>query len=273
MKRLFAALFLFVIMMTSAVAQQRQEGYYPPDIEAIRRANRVVVAMTKFDSPPFYSGADNNLQGVDVEIARQVGRMLNVPVVFRRDANTFAEVVEQIRNKQADIAISKLSITGPRLSMVRFSQPYVQLRQAMIVNRLWMSQNANGRTPAEVIRTFNGSIAFIEGSSYSTFARINFPNASYAPESSWDNIVNGVMEGRYAAGYRDDFEIKRIAFERSSASISTRTVVIRDSLDNIAAAVHPENLQLLSIVNFVIANNFNNITVDTLIKRLREETR
>lgn len=272
MKKIMLALFLFFVMASTAIAQSSQ-GYFPPDIESIRRANRLVVAMTSFDSPPFYSGTPGNMSGVDVEIANQIGRILNVPVHFRRDAATFQETVEQVRNKTADIAISKLSVTGPRMLMVRFTQPYVQLRQAMVVNRLWMSQHAEGRTSAEVIRTFNGPIAFIRGSSYDTFARSNFPNATYHPETSWDNIVNGVMEGRYAAGYRDDFEIKRIAFERPSASITTRSVVIQDSLDNIAAAVHPESLQLLSIANFVITNNFNNITVESLIRRLREEQR
>lgn len=272
MKKIISFLFLFFVMVTSAAAQSTQ-GYFPPDIESIRRANRLVVAMTRFDNPPFYSGTPDNMIGLDVDIANQIARILNVPVQFRRDAATFQDTVEQVRAKQADIAISKLSITGPRMTMVRFTQPYVQLRQAMIVNRLWMSQNANGRTPAEIIRTFDGPIAFIRGSSYDTFARANFPNATYHPETSWDAVVAGVMEGKYAAGYRDDFEIKRIATERPSASITTRTVVIQDSLDNIAAAVHPDSQQLLSIANFVIQNNFNNITVETLIKRLREEQR
>lgn len=270
MKKLLSALFLFFVMTTMAVAQP---GYFTPDIESIRRANKLVVVMTKFDNPPFYSGTPDKMIGLDVDIANQIGRILNVSVEFRRDAATFQETVEQVRNKQADIAISKLSITGPRMTMVRFTQPYVQLRQAMVVNRLWMSQNANGRTSSEIIRTFNGPISFIRGSSYDTFARANFPNATYHPESSWDNVINGVMEGRYAAAYRDDFEIKRVATERPSASISTRTVVIQDSLDNIAAAVHPDSQQLLSITNFVIQNNFNNITVESLIKRLREEQR
>lgn len=271
MRRALIALVLLVASSVTALAQQRTEGYYPPDVESIRRAGRLVVAMTSFDSPPFYSGTAGEIRGLDVDIANQVAAVLRVPVHFRRDASTFAEVVEQVRNRQADVAISKLSITGPRMTMVRFSTPYVQLRQALIVNRLWMSQNANGRASAEIIRTFNGSIAFMRGSSYDTFARANFPRASYMPETSWDRVVENVMNGTYAAGFRDDFEIKRIAFERPSASITTRSIIIQDSVDNIAAAVHAENHQLLSIVNFVIQNQFSNVTVDTLIARLRAE--
>jgi ABC-type amino acid transport substrate-binding protein len=243
----------------------------PPDIAAIKKKNVLIVSMTKKDVPPFFSGDAENVRGLDVEIARRIGVLLGVPVEFRRDAESFAEVVEQVRDGRADLAVSKLSVTGPRLLTVRFSEPYIKLKQAMIINRLWLSQNSQGREVYEVLRTFNGKISFIKNSSYDTFARANFPKAVYLPEESWDTIINNVTNGKIAAGYRDEFEIKKISFEKPEAAITTKTVTISDSIDNIAVAVNNNSIQLLSVVNYVIRNEYSNIDTKKLMDRYKAE--
>jgi polar amino acid transport system substrate-binding protein len=270
MKKLFAFLFALVAI-TSNAQLPNSTAQLPTDIAKIKKNNVLVVAMTKKDNPPFFSGEGDAIKGIDVDIARRVGAMLNVPVEFRRDADSFAEVVEQVRTNKADIAVSKLSITGPRLQTVRFSAPYVKLKQSLIVNRLWLSQNSKGREIYEVIRGFDGKISFIRNSSYDTFARTNFPSAVFQPEDSWDAIVAKVMSGEYAAGYRDEFEIKKISFERPEAAITTKTVTISDSVDNIAVAVHWNSTHLLSVVDYVIKNDFSNVDTKKLMDRYKSE--
>jgi ABC-type amino acid transport substrate-binding protein len=274
MKKLLTLLFVLVTGLTSAHAVAQMAGStvpLPTDIAAIKKKNVLIIAMTKKDVPPFFSGEGDDIRGLDVEIARRIGVMIGVPVQFRRDAESFAEVVEQVRDGRADLAVSKLSITGPRLLTVRFSEPYIKLKQAMIINRLWLSQNSQGREVHEVLRTFNGKISFIKNSSYDTFARINFPKAVYAPEDSWDTIINNVTNGAIAAGYRDEFEIKKISFEKPEAAITTKTVTISDSIDNIAVAVNVNSPQLLSIVNYVIKNEYSNIDTKKLMDRYKAE--
>ena len=274
MKKLLTLLFVLVTGFTSAHAVAQIAGStipLPADIAAIKKANVLIVAMTKKDVPPFFSGDEENIRGLDVEIARRIGVLLGVPVQFRRDAESFAEVVEQVRSGGADIAVSKLSVTGPRLQVVRFSDPYVKLRQSLVVNRLWLSQNSQGKETYQVIRDFNGKISFIKNSSYDTFARINFPNATFLPEEKWDVIIDKVTRGEIAAAYRDEFEIKKIAFEKPDAAITTKSITISDSVDNIAVAVHPRSVQLLSIVNHVIKNEYNNIDTKKLMDRYKAE--
>ena len=270
MKKLLALVFL---LLTSVVYAQLPTSTIPlpPDIAAIKKKNVLIVSMTKKDVPPFFSGDAENIRGLDVEIARRIGVLVGVPVEFRRDAESFAEVVEQVRDGRADLAVSKLSITGPRLLTVRFSDPYIKLKQAMIINRLWLSQNSQGREVHEVLRTFNGKISFIKNSSYDTFARANFPKAVYLPEDSWDTIINNVTNGKIAAGYRDEFEIKKISFEKPEAAITTKTVTISDSIDNIAVAANVNSPQLLSIVNYIIRNEYSNIDTKKLMDRYKAE--
>jgi ABC-type amino acid transport substrate-binding protein len=274
MKKLLTLLIVLVSSFTSAHAVAQMAGStvpLPTDIAAIKKANVLIVAMTKKDVPPFFSGEGDNIHGLDVEIARRIGVLLGVPVQFRRDAESFAEVAEQVREGKADLAVSKLSITGPRLQVVRFSDPYVRLKQSLIINRLWLSQNSQGKETYQVIRDFNGKISFIKNSSYDTFARINFPNATFIPEEKWDVIIDNVTKGTIAAAYRDEFEIKKIAFEKPDAAISTKTIAISDSVDYIAAAVNPKSIQLLSVVNYVIKNEYANIDTKKLMDRYKAE--
>jgi len=274
MKKLFTLLFVLITSLTSAHAVAQMTGStvpLPADIAAIKKANVLVVAMTKKDVPPFFSGEGDDIRGLDVEIARRIGVLLGVPVQFRRDAESFAEVVEQVRDGRADIAVSKLSVTGPRLQVVRFSDPYVKLRQSLVINRLWLSQNSQGREVYQVIRSFDGKISFIRNSSYDTFARINFPNATFLPEDKWDVIIDNVTKGTIAAAYRDEFEIKKISFEKPDAAITTKSITISDSVDNIAIAVNPKAVQLLSIVNYVIKNEYSNIDTKKLMDRYKAE--
>ena len=270
MKKLLLLLF---VLISSVVHAQLPTSTVPlpADIAAIKKANVLIVAMTKKDNPPFFSGEGDDIRGLDVEIARRIGVMLGVPVQFRRDAESFAEVVEQIREGKADVAVSKLSVTGPRLQVVRFSDPYIKLRQSLVINRLWLSQNSQGREVYQVIREFNGKISFIRNSSYDTFARTNFPNAIFLPEDKWDVIIDKVTRGDIAAAYRDEFEIKKIAFEKPDAAITTKSITISDSVDNIAIAVNPKSLQLLSIINYVIKNEYNNIDTKKLMDRYKIE--
>lgn len=261
--------FLFLILFLFCFKAHAQT-VYPPDIAEIKQRDKLIVAMTAFDTPPFYGGTINNMSGLDVDIAKKVAKILGVPVVFNRDATSFAGVIDQVVSGKADMAISKLSITGPRMNVVKFSTPYVRLHQAMIVNRLWLSQNTKNGDQETTIKTFNGSISFIANSSYDTFARTSFPRAIYRPETSWDNIVNGVISGKYSAGFRDEFEIKRLTMEKPTASIHTKTVVFTDSVDNIAAAVPPNNTHLLTIIDHVIKNDYNNIEVKNLLSMLKK---
>jgi len=245
----------------------------PNDIAQIKAKNVIVVAIKSGDVPPFFAGEGDDIRGLDVEISKKIAEILKVDVKFKRDAKSFSEVVEQVASGNADIAVSKLSITGPRLQIVRFSIPYLTLRQSLVINRLWLSNNSANRPIHIVIRNFDGKVAFMKGSSYDTFARINFPKATFVPETDWNVVIKKVMSGEVAAGFRDEFEIKKISFENPEASLTTKSITISDSVDNIAVAVNFKSTHLLAIVDFVIKNEFSNIDTKKLMNRYKEESK
>jgi len=239
----------------------------PPDIGDIEAGKQLVVGMTKFDNLPFYGVRDGELIGIDVDIARQIGKVLGVAVRFDRSAASFQDVVQLVIDGKVHAGISKLSITPGRMKTVSFSAPYLELRQAVLVNRLWLSQNGADRDLAEVVRGYRGSVGLIAGTSYEAFSKINFPRATYIPRTNWDEVLGDVMSGRTGLAYRDEFEVKRVFIDRPDSSISVKSVVLTDNKDYIAVAVGYRSSQLLQIINFVLRDKFSSLNVDRVIAR------
>ncbi|AWB50674.1 amino acid ABC transporter substrate-binding protein (plasmid) [Gemmobacter aquarius] len=262
--------------LSPASAQVVASGAAPlplaPDVAAIVDRGTLIVAMTSFDNPPFYSGSGKHLEGIDVTLAERVAEALGVKVEFNRDAETFNDVVAKVALGQADLAISKISRTHARAQVVAFSEPYARLRHALIFNRLKLARMTEGRDIAEVVRHFEGSIGVIENSSFATFAKERFPHATVVPFKTWDEVIEATIAGKVDASYRDEFEIRKVAVDRPDASISLRTVTINDARDSIAVAAPWDRPRLLGIVNQVIDERATQVTADELIALYRAST-
>ena len=79
------------------------------------------------------------------------------------------------------------------------------------------------------------------------------------------------MSGRSAGAYRDEFEMKKISFEKPDAALSTKVITISDAVDDIAVAVNYQSPQLLAIIDYVITNQYSNINVKKLMDRYKSE--
>ena len=238
-------------------------------VAAIQDRGRIIVAMTRFDNPPFYGGDGEAFAGIDVTLAKRLGDALGVKVVFDREAPSFDEVVNRVVQGKADIAISKLSRTYKRTAQIAFSDPYLRLRHALVFNRLRLAQLAGGRDIAGTVRSFNGTLGVIGHSSFAGFARQRFPDAKVLAFPRWEDAVRAVIEGRVDAAYRDEFEIRKIAVDNRDATLKLRTVAISDAKDSIAMAVSWDAPRLLAIANQVIDNSPQQLTVEDLIERYR----
>ena len=120
-----------------AVAQSPSRPELPRDLQSIVDAKALRVAVTRFDLPSFHvRGPDGALLGPEIEMAQQIGRALGVKVNFVDNAESFDSVVDFVAAGRADIGVSKLSQTYSRLKHVRFSEPYVTLRHALLFNRV-----------------------------------------------------------------------------------------------------------------------------------------
>ncbi len=239
-----------------------------PGIARIVNRGELVVAMLGVDTPPFFYVKNGELVGLEVDLARALARELKVHVRFDRSARTFNEVVDIVARQDADLGISKLSRTLTRAQMISFTQPYLRLNHAFIVNRVKFAELARDRPLPVVVRGFRGSIGVIAKSSFSDYARKNFPLAELREFPSWGEVLDALDKGQIMAAYRDEFEIKRILKSDPTASLTLRTVTFKDLEDTLGIAVGIQDPILLAYVNQFLSESPEKMTIDKVLKAL-----
>ena len=239
------------------------------DIGQILQRGELVVAMLGSDSPPFFQMKDDTLVGTDVRMAEQIAKELKVGLRFDRSAKSFNEVVEIVARGDADLGVSKLSRTLARAQSVRFSDPYLSLNHALILNRLEFAKLSRDTPLPTVLRSFTGSIGVIDKSSFADFATRNFPKAKIVPYTSWNAVINAVKKGEVVGAYRDEFEIRRILKQDPSLALTLRTVTLKDLNDTLGIAVSASSPTLLAFVNQYLAQRTEKLTVDSVLAELK----
>lgn len=267
--RLVAALWLIPGLALTAPAESSE---LPEDIERIKERGRIVIAMVENDAPPFFFHDGNGeLKGLDIRLAEGIAEQLDVEVEYNRDAESFNNVVDLVTNRKADIAISKLSRTLARAQRVRYTAPYIVLRQGLMVNRLALEKSKKkGETDSTAIKNMRGAVGVIANSSYVSYAAARFPNAEVREYDDWGKVIEAVLSGEVLAAYRDELEVKKIIKERPNAVIKLQTVVLTDTRDPIAMAVNHEDTNLLAWLEIYLDTLNLDFTADSLLEEYPE---
>lgn len=242
-----------------------------PDIKRILDRGKLIVAMTSFDVPPFFmTGANGRFYGLDVNLSEGIAKSLGVGVEYNRQGKSFNDVVDIVIRGEADMAISKLSLTMARAMRVRFSQPYLVLRHGLLVNRLDLAKMAKGKETVDVIKDYSGSIGVLAKSSFVDYAAEFFPKAKVVEYPTWDPaLVSAVSRGEVPVAYRDELEVKKVIRGNPTAALNLRTILIDGTRDDIAIAVPWDSEQLLYVVNLYLSRQ-KPLTVNGLLDQYEE---
>jgi ABC-type amino acid transport substrate-binding protein len=184
-------------------------------------------------------------------MAQQIGRALGVKVEFVDNAESFDALIDFVADGRADIGISKLSQTYNRLKRVRFSEPYVTLRHALLFNRVAIAHEA-GQPPAAVLQKYKGRLGVIAGSAYVDFAHRNFPDATVVEARNWDSAIQSLLSGQVDAIYRDEFEIQRILKTKPALNVQFGSAVITDQNALLSIAICDTCSKLEAFINYHI---------------------
>lgn len=239
------------------------------DIGQIIQSGELVVAMSASDTPPFFYMDGDKLTGTDVVLAEQIAAELKVSLRVDRTAKSFNEVVETVARGNADLGVSKLSRTLTRAQSVLFSEPYLSLNHALILNRLEFAKLAKDRPLPTVLRHFTGSLGVIAQSSFADFAVRHFPHAKIVAFSNWDQVIAAVRKGEVVAAYRDEFEIRRILKADPRLALTLRTVTLKDLHDHLGIAVSVRTPTLHAFVNQFLSQRTQKLTVDSVLAELK----
>ncbi|RYZ02970.1 MAG: transporter substrate-binding domain-containing protein [Comamonadaceae bacterium] len=240
-----------------------------PDIARIVSRGELIVAMLKVDTPPFFAFDDKGQwSGLEVNLAASLAQALGVKLRINRDAGTFNAVVDLLAAGKADLAISKLSRTLSRTQTIAFSDAYLTLNHALVLNRAKFAQIARGRTLSEVIRSFDGTIGVIAKSSFADYARTNFPKAKIQEYPSWNDVQTALYKGEIVSAYRDEFEVKRVLKADPTVSLVLRTVTLKDLEDTLGIGVGINDRTLLAYVNQYLAQRTEKLDINKVLQAL-----
>lgn len=237
----------------------------PPDIQQVLERGKLIVAVLGQDNTPFFMANDGQLSGLDIRLAQSLADQLGVSLEITRLAQTFDQVVDTVSGREADLAISKISRTLKRAQRVRFSQPYLKMRQGLLVNRLQMAQQTQGRSMVETIRDLQGEVGVIKGSSYVGFLNQRFPRATIVEYPTWEDVVDAVVQGDILAAYRDELEIKKVVRTKPDAALKLQTIALTDTQDSLAVVLPWTSTHLLAFVDQYLDALASQYTVDTVL--------
>jgi ABC-type amino acid transport substrate-binding protein len=243
-----------------AVAQAR-------DMAEIKASGKLVVAVPDQRNPPFFFEEQGELKGLDIDLAKSVAETLGVQAVFNRDGKSFNDAVKLVAEDKADMSTAKISRTLARSQIVLFSNPYITLPHAMLVNRLRFAQIAKGKSMAEVMQDYSDTIGVIANSSFVGYAKTYFPKAKVVEFDTWDQVVDSVAKGDVSAAYRDAFEVKRIIKVKPDLVLTVRSVMIEDIKDTIGIAVNSKNYLLLNFLNLFLEQKNIKFTSEQILSK------
>ena len=176
-------------------------------------------------------------------------------VEFVDDCPTFNFLIDAVASGRADIGVSKLSQTPSRILHVRFSEPYLVLRQALLFDRATIGTQAEGRPPEEVLRKFSGAIGVIAKSAYVEFAQRNFPDAQIVELQTWEDSVDALVSDRVDVIYRDEFEIRRVLKSNPALNVRFGSAAFTDQKSYLSFAVCESCVRLQQFINYQIGDN------------------
>lgn len=261
-----------IVVWALAVAGAHADGdesLLPPDLGRINERGQLIVAMVASDRFPFFFvDQDGQLAGIDVDMAKTIAGYLGVDVIFNRNAPSFDDVVGLIARGEADVAITKLSVTLPRAEQLLYTTPYVSLQQGVLVNRVRLAET--GRQAEPLIQVMNDpatTLGVLKASSYVEFARRLLPKATPVEYDPKEALFQAVYDGEITAILYDENEIKQYIYESPDRLIHLQLALIPGAFDHIAMAVSWRDPHLHYWLNQVIAHDQLHFNVDELIAR------
>ena len=210
MRRLLdLAIILFVAGVALLVWLGQQT---PPDryLEALQSRGTLRVGIDP-TYPPFDMIDGGQVTGYDAELARAIASDLGVRVEFKTLA--LDTLYDALAADQVDVLISALPFIYERQKEVRYSPPYYQAGQVIVIRREEQGISSAGDLQGKVVGVELGSNADTEAR---RLARTSLPNMMLRPTyHSAEDALSALVSGELEAAITDNTSAR--TYERAHA--------------------------------------------------------
>lgn len=198
MKRLLVLAFVITSLFSSSLLAL--------DLDAVKKAGKLRVAVDTTYPPMEFEGADGKITGLDVDLAKEIAKVLKVEAEFI--VMPWDGILAGLQSNRYDIIMSSMNVTPERQAQVNFV-PYLTMGQVFVVKKaarpVVSEKDLAGRTVAvQVDTTSFNAVEAIQKSGVKISGIKTFPGAtetfSALKANQADVIVTDEAVGRYYAG-------------------------------------------------------------------------
>lgn len=176
------------------------------DLDGIKKAGKLRVAVDTTYPPMEFEGADGKIIGLDVDLARELARVLKVEAEFI--VMPWDGILAGLQSNRYDIIMSSMNVTPERSAQVNFV-PYIKMGQVFVVKKsavpVQSDKDLAGRVVAvQVDTTSFSAVEAMKKSGIKIKDIKTFPGAtetfSALKANQADVIVTDEAVGRYYVG-------------------------------------------------------------------------
>ncbi|WP_225902889.1 transporter substrate-binding domain-containing protein [Pseudanabaena yagii] len=205
-------------------------------LDAIQKRGKLIVGI-KDNLPPLgFRDRNGNLAGLEIELARELGKELNIPVEFVPLKNR--DRLSALANNQVDLAIAQITVTTNRTRLVDFSLPYYTDSTIAIAKQGNTRQDLNQPIAIAVLKN-SASIAVIQS---------QFPKAAIIGANSYEDGLAALQAGKVKAFVGDRSSLTQWLKEHPEYEIIGQPLAVH----SLAIAL-PRGLQHLDLRDRVFA--------------------
>jgi ABC-type amino acid transport substrate-binding protein len=210
------------------------------------------------DFPPMVYKEGTELQGVEVDFARALGKQLNRPVQFVEV--DWEDQIPALADGRTDIIMSTMSITLARQLRVAFANPYLTIGQTVLVRREDAGKFVFG-FPIEP----QGKVGVLKATTGDYLVQQEFPRAKRKAFDSPQEAARALIRGKIDMLICDSPTAWWLAGMNEAQGLTV--VPIDLSHENLAWAVRKTDADLLASVNNALGKFEADGTATAIIKR------
>lgn len=211
-------------------------GAATADLDEILQRQVLRLGLPAGESAPFLTqDSAGKVGGYEGELVRALAARLPVRLEIDRSAANADALVAAVRSGKIDVGLGQIVDTLDRAREVRFSQPYLRVREARVFDRIALAR-AGGETPYLSRRPLR--VAVTSGSAFAEPFRIVYPAAEVAEFPETTAALAEVAAGRVALLVADEVSVARWLDTHPAQAIRLETVVHPERDASYAAAVH-----------------------------------
>lgn len=198
-----------------------------------------LVMVTEAGFEPYEYVKNNEIVGVDVDIAREIAREMGKKLEIKDVA--FDSIVNELNSNKADFAAAGMSITEERKKEVDFSAEYISSKQVIVVNK-------NNNTIKSKEDLNSKTISVQTGTVGDTYVSKNFKNVKIIGHKKFLTAAEDVKANKSDCIVMDELPAKELVSKNPTLTILNIELVT----DKYAIAVKKGNTTLLNTINKVL---------------------